>query len=1251
MILNNFNYNNKMSSTQDKEVIRKRIKKKKPNHVLVNTVQPGRVVGLSFNLMSEDQIKHESRKEIKNKKDLYSERLGTIENRKRCAICGNNNMDCTGHFGHMDFKYSMIHPLYGKKLLDILKSWCWDCHRIRVHKSMIRYMKKYPDKDGNIYRTISKIPRCHHKDCGAIQPKVKDDIKKNTIYIEYPNDQIYKSKKIVKKVTLTVNLNKLKKDLKTITNEELELLGIDYRSFRPEDCVIRRIPICPVSTRPYIVQGNKICDDDITYSYQQIIQNETLLQKGYRMRKSDDEITRLGNLEIKKLTSEEYFAWIHLIDNSGGEAHKYNNKTTLGVKERIDKKAGVINKNLAGNRCNYGFRNVIGPSPHIKLGEAIIPREIADKLPFYVRINQLNIKEMQQMVDNKEIEFMRDNSGHLIKLSASGINYKCKLSIGNVIERNLQNGDYVVLNRQPTLRKESIMAHRILIIDDPSIKNIQIHLSATPPYNADFDGDEMSGHIPLSLISKVEMELLMSLESNIISNQSNKSIVKFVQDGVLGLYVLSKNTVRVDPDLFYNILCRTELINKNICDKPCNNLRDKFNSFKQHKKELGLTDDFIKFYSNGKLEHASGRAILSFLFPNDFKYEYNDVKIKYGILYSGIIDKKHSGDGHNKLIQCMAAEYGNLTAYNFISLGVFVCHSWFQENNFSIGIDDCIIDGNKEIKNIIEKGKLQIAKIQHSKMDPDEKESEICMATGDIKNNVQEYILKHIDKDNNLYRLIKSGAKGNMENLCQIIGCVGQNTIMGKRIGKILGGRTLPYFTKEETSLESRGFIASSYNEGLNLVEFIIHMAAGIEGMVNVTTGTPETGYNNIKLCKLMEEIMVQYDGSVRISDEKNIIQFIYGVLGLDPSKCRLVNGSPFFIDIKREADKLNSIYGCNPDNKTKLTEHMINEIVSNVRYGSKIKIDGREINVLGFLPNRIRDSINAVLRNILKRDLECVELVDADNKYKEFSDRITKKFIESMVSPGEMVGISSGNSLSEVSTQGALDFKHYAGKSEKNVSVSVNRTKELLECSVFVKILDFTIKLKKNSVITKKDKYMKTMLRDVILKYEPYGSKDQSSVTNDTLGWWEDYQCDINDIILTKRKIVLDIDMVELYRIDLTLLDLANILRNNSIKCVHSPIDIHKIVIYTNDISINLEVVNEMEEINEILRLENKKGGVTFIDNYINDDILDLNITKLDYVDYSSYDDSEAQGKLKLTIYKNEKHKYFKRMIKNYIL
>ena len=505
--------------------------------------------------------------------------------------------------------------------------------------------------------------------------KIKDDIKKNTIYIEYPNDQIYKSKIIVKKVTLTVNLNKLKKDLKTITNEELELLGIDYRNFRPEDCVIRRIPICPVSTRPYIVQGNKICDDDITYSYQQIIQNETLLQKGYRMRKSDDEITRLGNLEIKKLTSEEYFAWIHLIDNSGGEAHKYNNKTTLGVKERIDKKSGVIKKNLAGNRCNYGFRNVIGPSPHIKLGEAIIPREITDKLPFYVRINQLNIKEMQKMVDNKEIEFMRDNSGHLIKLSASGINYKCKLSIGNVIERKLQNGDYVVLNRQPTLRKESIMAHRIIIIDDPSIKNIQIHLSATPPYNADFDGDEMSGHIPLSLISKVEMELLMSLEANIISNQSNKSIVKFVQDGVLGLYVLSKDKVRVDPDLFYNILCRTELISQNICGQKCNNLHDKFDSFKKHKKELGLTDDFIKFHINGKLQYASGRALLSFLLPNDFKYEYNGVKIKYGILYSGTIDKKHSGDGHNKLIQCMAAEYNNLTAYNLISLGVFICHS------------------------------------------------------------------------------------------------------------------------------------------------------------------------------------------------------------------------------------------------------------------------------------------------------------------------------------------------------------------------------------------------------------------------------------------------------------------------------------------------------------------------------------------------------------------------------------------------
>ena len=163
-------------------------------------------------------------------------------------------------------------------------------------------------------------------------------------------------------------------------------------------------------------------------------------------------------------------------------------------------------------------------------------------------------------------------------------------------------------------------------------------------------------------------------------------------------------------------------------------------------------------------------------------------------------------------------------------------------------------------------------------------EEELNKIAGDARHEIEAIVVKNISKDNNIYKSITSGAKGKKINITQIMGSIGQQSIDGKRIEFTFTERTLPYFHKNDYSLESRGYCKNSYIEGSNMIEFFYQAVAGRNNMTDTALKTADTGYTQRKLVKMMEDMKIGYNNTV-LNETKNIIQFYYGCDSFQPTQ------------------------------------------------------------------------------------------------------------------------------------------------------------------------------------------------------------------------------------------------------------------------------------------------------------------------------------------------------------------------------
>lgn len=450
---------------------------------------------VNFGILSEEEIIRMSVCEItKNRltttgkqKDsisnsLYDLRLGPMESKMLCGTCGMRVKDCPGHFSYIRLNVKVVHPLYYRTVLNFLKCFCIHCSEILItddHLELWNFTKlKGERRFTQILSKIIKIRFCIK--CALSQPK----------YTIIAQDNLFVATYKIENTTSKINLSpdELYNIFSKVSDENIVMLGFDPLKTHPKSLILTVLPVLPPRSRPFTVNDNVISDDDLTISYSEII-------KANNNMKNDS----ISEMKRQKYIDTLIFRIKTLFDNSAGKSKHTNSRPMMGFKERLSGKTGLIREHLLGKRTNFSARTVIGPDVTLRLGEIALPNEICDILSYPENVNQWNIEYLQKLVwdgmvnmidkrHDEEQSLKKIRRIHTTRALTSDMREAwCTLEIGDVAHRRLMDGDYVFLDRQPSLHKGSMLAKKI--IRRPG-KTIRLNLATTATFNADFDGDK-----------------------------------------------------------------------------------------------------------------------------------------------------------------------------------------------------------------------------------------------------------------------------------------------------------------------------------------------------------------------------------------------------------------------------------------------------------------------------------------------------------------------------------------------------------------------------------------------------------------------------------------------------------------------------------------------------------------------------------------------------------------------------------------
>ncbi|MFQ5892278.1 MAG: DNA-directed RNA polymerase subunit A', partial [Candidatus Methanofastidiosia archaeon] len=434
-------------------------------------------------------------------KGLVDSRLGVIDPGLKCRTCGMRFGKCPGHFGHIELSRPVVHVGFAKTIYDTLCSTCSQCIRILLtteeikdYKKMLKEVRlrgtnaetirKEIIKRASRIRKYTKNNVCMH--CGATLEKIK--FEKPSIYFEnkeklMPSD--------------------IRERLEKITDEDAELLGFDPKVARPEWLILTVLPVAPVTVRPSItLESAARSEDDMTHKLVDII------RINQRLRENID--AGAPQLIVEDLWELLQYHVTTYFDNevSGIPPARHRSGRVLKtLAQRLKGKEGRFRNNLSGKRVDFSARTVISPDPNISINEVGVPIFVAKELTVPEMVTEKNIKKLKKLVlagpnTHPGANYIIRPDGKRKRVTEITKDVLAEeLEIGYTVERHLQDKDIVLFNRQPSLHRLSIMAHEVRVIP---YKTFRLNLCVCPPYNADFDGDEMNLHVPQTVESQAE---------------------------------------------------------------------------------------------------------------------------------------------------------------------------------------------------------------------------------------------------------------------------------------------------------------------------------------------------------------------------------------------------------------------------------------------------------------------------------------------------------------------------------------------------------------------------------------------------------------------------------------------------------------------------------------------------------------------------------------------------------------------------
>ena len=1095
---------------------------------------PSKIIGIQFSMLSPEEIRKNSVVEVtsgdtyNNNKPvvggLFDPRMGVLEPGLICPTDGMTYIDTPGYFGHIELSRPVFAIQHMKDIIKISRSVCFKCSKLLINKQQHKHIlgKSAPERWDYVSTMTSKlIKRCGEKTddgCGCKQP---DKIKLEgmaTLCASW--NSIAEGDAESKTVTMKLTPEIILKIFRRISDDDISFMGFSPIWSRPEWMIVEVLPVPPPAVRPSVKHdAQQRSEDDLTHIFRNIIKTNNILREKLASSETHPKVTDgwydMLQHAIAMIVNNKIKGVAPMAQRSG--------RPLQCIMGRLNSKGGRIRGNLMGKRVDFSARSVITGDPNLSVKQLGIPKKIAMNITKPVMVNDRNHKFLLSLVQNGPDKYpgakiVEQKNGNSLSLRNRDL-LTIDLENGDVVHRHMMDGDAVLFNRQPSLHRMSMMCHiaKIMEVGD----TFRMNVGTTPCYNADFDGDEMNMHMPQNVLAETELRQLAAIPYQTISPAKNSPIIGIYQDSLLGSYRITRPNINFTPREAMNLL----MMYPHVKTADLQNGKKTLSSFEVLSQ---ITPPVTIVYKTSNFKDGE----------DDFATSENVLEMRNGKYTRGQLNKSVIGSTTKGILHRINNDFGNDACIDYNDNLQNVVTEYLKTSAYSVGISDLIANKTtqtnilgviarqkSEVQSLIDKLHLGVFENTTARSNSVEFETSVNNILNKATTEAGQIGRDSLDPSNRFLIIVNSGSKGNPINISQMISCLGQTNVDGKRIPYGFDGRTLPHFHKYNDSPGARGFIENSYISGLTAPELFFHAMGGRVGLIDTAVKTSQTGYIQRRLIKGLEDLKIEYDMTVR-NNKGKIIQFTYGDDGFDTSRVEnqmipLVGMSIEDIymhyDIIGVNDQKNELLNVYSRGTVSRLKKQVNETKNKCRDYIMKMLKSRDNLVKNVFKNKNENSISMPVsfQNLIVNTqgqmglnansvvditpLEAFELIEQNfNKMNQFTYApltplfevmyyyylspkdliVTKRFHrkalialleiialkhrEALIHPGEMVGVVAGQSIGEPTTQLTLNTFHLAGVASKsNVTRGVPRIEEILRLTKNPKNPSLTVYLK----------------------------------------------------------------------------------------------------------------------------------------------------------------------------------------------
>lgn len=827
---------------------------------------------------------------------VYDAKLGTTSNQYDCKTCHLSKGDCRGHQGMIDLVYPVKNVIQIRIILAWLRVVCFECGNLLINSNRKRKLiAMAQDISG---RNNKKDVKCVC--CGALHPNVLRDQKVNTLMIlkqlNYPD----KAEQARYKVMYNYEIRDI---FSRVPDTLIERFGTD-----PKSLIFTYLPISSTIIRPdtKIKSDEKYGTSESTSNIKHIIEINRKLENPEKIREILDKAPtsngKGGYFTTKDTHLRDTIRRCVMLESeyvngmiAGGNANKLVSRPSQAnvensYKEELSKKHGHIRRRMMGKRVHNTSRGVIVGDPTIAPDEFGFPLWSA-KIHFVKTIVQnYNKDKLSAMFHSKVypkiMTVKRGDSNPYARNPETGeFKLFSDLQIGDIVERQLIDGDMIYVNRQPTLHKPSMSGMRVRVIPGNVFR---LNPVSCAPFNADFDGDQMNSIINATIEAAVECKMIGSIDNWLISEQTSNPIMGVFQDGIVGIFKLTRSDIKINR---YTAMLLFGEVDINV-----RLTKDYYTGRELASILLQQFDiNFVKtpaWYSRKEFEPY-------------VKYDPSETKlvIEKGIIKQGVLDKKSVGQGVPGSIIHEVAMDSFANALKLIHQFQMLTDKFLSMRGITVSLNDMMVsdDAKKDLsaitQNIIADALANVEKLDNGKIIPpigmsvmDAYEME-QMATLKLDDDFQEKVIEGLGKNinnNDLFQLVMCGSKGKLGNIIAMSSALGQQVMNGGRMMTNFGfKRSLPYFTRFDENPKSRGYVESAYMDGMQVDEFIFAAMTARFAIAQRALSTATVGTFSRQAIKSMESVTTDFNRFSRIN--KRVTQFLYGDDGFKVNELKQV--------------------------------------------------------------------------------------------------------------------------------------------------------------------------------------------------------------------------------------------------------------------------------------------------------------------------------------------------------------------------